>query len=92
MVSEVSSSLTWHITEHDLHTKIRQLQTKKVSNDAKKMLRNISGQIAELCRLELEFRRHPGKVCQEKIDEHLKKINNEISTLEQWLLICVLSN
>lgn len=79
----MNSSLEWHIIESELIAKANTLAN---GRDVKRMIHNIGLSVNELSKAEVEARR--GK--KHKAQELLDKINEDINTVREYLLIAAL--
>lgn len=86
---EIKNSLDWPKVETAIMDSIYQLKKWEHQREATKMLRNFSGMVSQLSKLELEARRSAFKSNQ-RVTEHLAKVNEEINNLEQWITMLLL--
>lgn len=80
---KIETSLDWSKVEYELRRKTYKLA---FGRDVRRMIENISKDVAELSKAEVELRR--GKKL--KAQELVTKINNDIEVVEEFLLMAAL--
>ena len=78
-----STSLEWHDIKTEL---LRQSRSLKFERDVRRMILNIDKSIAELSKEEVIARRGS----RYRVDELIKKINTDIVTVEEFILVAAL--
>ena len=88
----IESSLDWAAVESHLYAQAR--QTKRVVHDmqARRLVRNLQPMVTELSNLEVLARRDKKQYLEREIADKIVQINAEIKSIEQWLLMLMLSN
>jgi reverse gyrase len=81
----IKSSLEWSQLETKLQMRSNLLPDSN-ARDVRKMLNNIKSSVTELSKAEVNARRRRSNVA----DEVLKKVNDEIELLEEYLLMATL--
>jgi hypothetical protein len=90
MTIEIKNSLDWQKAESELHIIINQIADKSSRIQANKLLLNFEPMITKLSQLELTARRTQGSA-NRNLNTQLEYINMEISNLEQWVTVLLLT-
>lgn len=89
---QIRNSLEWAKVQSELRqAMMRASLSYDYKVQARKMIANIGTQVTALSNCELTFRRNPVALNIRTTDEHIEKINADIHSFEQWLLIFILS-
>ena len=87
---EIQNSLQFAKVEQELQALIYNIKGRDRQKEARKVLDNIGKMNAQLSKLELEARRSASH-SPRRVNEQLEKINTEIYSLEQWVMLLMLS-
>jgi len=87
---EIQNSLQFAKVEQELQALIYNIKGRDRQKEARKVLDNIGKMNTQLSRLELEARRSASH-SPRRVNEQLAQINNEINSLEQWVMLLMLS-
>lgn len=91
-VMHIKSSLDWAAIEAHLYSQARSIKRVTYDMQARKLVRNLQPLVTELSNLELLARRNKQKYIEREIAAKLEQINTEITNIEQWILMLMLSN
>lgn len=86
---DIKTALDWPKVEAVLRENGCNLKDYEHRNQVFKIIRNLDKMVSQLSKLELEARRSPFKSNQ-RVNEQLTKVNEEINNLEQWLTLLLL--
>lgn len=86
---DIKTALDWPKVEAVLLENGRNLKNYEHRNEVVKIIHNLEKMVSQLSKLELEARRSPFKSNQ-RVNEQLVKVNEEINNLEQWLTLLML--
>lgn len=91
-VMHIKSSLDWAVVESELCASVRKIRSISYDMQARKLIRNLQPLVTDLSNLELLARRNKQKYIEREIVAKLEQINAEINSIEQWVLMLMLSN